>query len=221
VASKATLNRFDELVETSTNDEVIEFALRLFEELGSRSENSATAVWHSDRDRDTVNETSTFVHAADELFPFMSTNDRVRTADRQVDKAKGWMDTIVRERGTEKPDETRPAVVTHGAAYWRSRDKELAAEKKAAAKLVASVDFSKDAVLAAFQAAAAGGAHIQAKDVALILCPDAESSDTPGRQQVINRVGAVIRKLAIDGAVVKTLEADGNHRTSRWAIADA
>ena len=220
VASKATLNRFDELVEASTNDEVLEFAQRIFDELGGRSENSAQAVWFSDRDRDTVNETFTFVHAAEDIVPTFSKNTRIRAARDQVAKACRWMDKVVEERGTEEPDETRPAVVSHGAAYWRRQRKLRATEKRAAAKLVDSIDFSKDAVLAAFQAAAAAtGGVLQAKDVALMLCPAAEPSDTPGRQQVINKVGAVIRKLAVDGAVIKASDASyDERRTCRYAL---
>jgi hypothetical protein len=62
----------------------------------------------------------------------------------------------------------------------------------------------------------------RASNVALVLCPAAPPRNTPGRQQIINRVGAVIRQLEADGLAVRTgyKRTSGGTRVLEWAIAN-
>lgn len=104
---------------------------------------------------------------------------------------------------------TPRSVLRHEQAATAERDRN-------AAELIASVDLGEESVLDALRAVAAGG-PVQVRDVALHLCPDAAPPDTPGRQQLINRVSSVILKLEKKHAVTKASEADWG-RTCRWAL---
>lgn len=220
--TSVTLDRFDEVLGGATNDELVELNYRLIEELGDRA-GTITVLALDSGDRDLVNEAATYVAVVDEMFPFMPKNKRVSEMSYYIDTCAGQLRAAIEERANgEEHSRWRSFRVGKSPAAKRMEAIEEALAQKKEEKLLASVEISRDTVLDAFRAASAEtDLPVQARDVALALCPDATETDVPGRQKVIARVGAEIRRLASEGIVVKASEADElGRKTCRWELAE-
>jgi hypothetical protein len=218
----STLDRFDEVIGGATNDELIELEYRLIEELTDRA-GTVTRIALESGDRDIENEAATYVGVVDEMFPFMASNKRIHASSRYVDKCKEELRDAIEARSSGEETTSgafRAWKVGKSPAAKRHEEAEQARKDREEEALLERVDLSRGAVLEAFRAAVSETGMVQARDVALALCPDATDPDTPGRQKIIARVGAEIRRLAAEGLVVKAIAGDGNHKTARWALGD-
>lgn len=214
----STLDRFDEVVEGTTNDELIELTYRNFEELAERVGN-LSRVALEECDRDLVNEAFTFAKVVDKLFPFYPKVERVSDASHHVDHCIKQLNIVIEARGDGSQPSGRPWMIRSTPASRRADEKRREEEQRKTDELIAKVDLSPEAVLEAFRAAVSDGRPVQIREVALALYPDAEPADTPGRQVLINRVSQIVRKLSLDGLVVKASEASYEKRvTCRWAL---
>jgi len=153
----------------------------------------------------------------------MASNKRIHASSRYVDNCKDELRAAIQGRtsGNETSGRFRAWKVGKSPAARRLEEAEQQRRDREEEALLERVDLSRGAVLDAFRAAVSETGVVQARDVALALCPDATDPDTPGRQKIIARVGAEIRRLAADGLVVKAIAGDGNHKTARWALGDA
>ena len=110
------------------------------------------------------------------------------------------------------------------SGYWwalRDAEEEVRARKRAEnERFISSADLSERAILNATKAATAQArtGAVQARDVAVVLMPEATAADMPGRQMLIARVGMGMRELVAKGKLVRVSVPEGR-KTSRYALA--
>jgi hypothetical protein len=218
----STLDRLDDVLGGATNDELLELTHRVFEELAERVGNVSRLAL-DEEDRDLVNEAFTFASMARTFLPTMSRRERINDAWDHINDCKKKLEKAIDQRSSDDQPKypIRGWAIRQTPASRRADEKKRLEDEKKAEKLLASIALTHETVLAAFRLAAAdSGGIVQARDVALALCPDATPTETPGRQILIARVSKIIRELERDGALVRTSEANGR-RTCRFAEAGA
>ena len=86
-------------------------------------------------------------------------------------------------------------------------------------RFIADADLSAKSVVRATKEALAQSRHgnVQARDVALVLLPEAAPADAPARQMLIARVGMKMRELVAVGKLERVADPAGR-RTARYAL---
>jgi hypothetical protein len=209
MATQSTLETFEAAVAGATNDECVEMTLRLFKEVGHRCHRLAEMVLEVD-DRDAVNEAFAFVSVARDLVPLMKFSEpRIEKPSSRIYDAKTKLEKAIKRRGRTTSVPFEEMTADERADHWRREEQERERERAQGDKLLAKVDISTDAVLAAVrELLSIRPSPLKASDVALHICPDAEATDTPGRQRLINRVGMVLKELAVSGQLERLMPAD-------------
>jgi len=125
-----TLDRFDEVIGGATNDEVIELAYRMFEELADRAGTVAEmALGRNEQDRDLVNEAHVYATTVKGLFPFSPKEERVREADYYVLDVADRVAKAVAARGAEGST-TKSVWIRRSPAARRAAAKERAEKER-------------------------------------------------------------------------------------------
>jgi hypothetical protein len=217
----APLDLSERALRGATNDEAIEMAYRLLENLSTRAENAADVGIDAD-DRDVENEALVFATEVTGMIQHWGP-ERLKRAWHRAHDAKDDLETAMQNRRArldgnwsrvEEFSHRRKARISSAFAV------ELARERRERDALLERADITPERVLEAMRNALAGCSEVRAKDVTMALMPELADTSVVGRQTVVNRVSQVMRRLVAEGAVVQHRPNgnDDGRRTCTYAI---
>lgn len=193
----------DQALAGATNDEALELAYTLLDDLADRAEKAADIAIDSG-DRDAENEALTFCAEVDEMLPnLVWSNERLTAAGTKARHAKQDVEVAIRNRralgrGASKVEQfsrCRNARVIDARAAQRRR------EQAESDQLLERAQITLERVAGAVESL--DGSDFKALDVTLALMPELRDTSIAGRQSVINRVSQQMQRLVKDGRLVK------------------
>jgi hypothetical protein len=226
-ASALPLDLLDRAIPGATNDEMLELAYRVIENLAERSERAVDLAIESD-DRDVENEALAFACEVDRI-PNSFSQGRIRAVhdttfwakqDIQVAiqnrraRLEGRHDAIQRysyrrsQRATQRARVDLVRVSTQGR---KTRKRANVTRERVLAALATAVDVSSSD-------------NVRVADVIVALDKRLADGTVPGRQQVVADVSKVLRELASEGRVqrIRPDNYDGGRRKPhRYALPEA
>lgn len=189
----------------ATNDEALELAYRLFENLGYRAEN-VSKIARASHDRDAINEAWVFVSLVDKVVPhaFWSIDRRASAVWDRVRDAKKRVEQAQRSQAKVRPE---------AATQLEVNANEEADDEKAADAIPEFTDKRvKAAVRTAIRAQrlphCRGAVH--SSDVLAVLAPGAASHRNSRPTRAAMRVSQRLSKLAKAGSIVRLRPKWGN-----------
>lgn len=219
--NESPLKLLQSAIPAATNDEAVELAYRVLENLAERCEIAADMAIDSDN-RDVENEALVFIKEVDSLAPAYYKNDRLKESTYVVDDAEQDLETAIRNRRRRLSGD-RSALESFSRRRQRRVSSAWEVERRREAvagdRTLAKANITGERVLQALTKVAAE-APVQAMHVAIAMLPELSDPSVVGRQRVITDVARHLRELAKAGKVtqIRPSENDDRRKTCRYAM---